>query len=40
MNKDIINETLIYNELGLSPIWLTFPKKSEVESDQLLKIES
>ena len=35
MNKDIINESLIYNELGLSPIWVTLPKKDEVESNQL-----
>lgn len=35
MNKDIINESLIYDELGLSPIWVTLPKKDEVESNQL-----
>ena len=34
MNEDIINESLIYDELGLSPIWVTFPKKSEVERTQ------
>ena len=28
MNKDIINESLIYDELGLSPIWVTLLKKS------------
>ena len=36
MNKDIINESLIYDELGLSPIWVTLPKKDEVESNQLV----
>ena len=35
MNKDIINESLIYDELGLSPIWAIPPKKDEVESNQL-----
>jgi hypothetical protein len=35
MNKDIINESLIYDELGLSPIWAILPKKDEVESNQL-----
>ena len=35
MNKDIINESLIYNELGLSPIWVTLSKKDEVESNKL-----
>ena len=36
MNKDTINESLIYDELGFIPIWKTLPKKSEVQSDQLL----
>ena len=36
MKKDIINESLIYDELGLSPIWLTLSKKSEAQSNQLL----
>jgi len=35
MNKDIIKEPLIYDELGLSPIWLTLPKKVEVKKKQL-----
>ena len=35
MNKDIINESLIYDELGLSPIWVTHPKKVEVKNDKL-----
>ena len=35
MNKDIIKESLIYDELGLSPIWLTLPKKVEVKKKQL-----
>tara|TARA_B110000238_G_C16063930_1_gene411821 strand:+ start:746 stop:1234 length:489 start_codon:yes stop_codon:yes gene_type:complete len=35
MNKDIIEEPLIYDELGLSPIWLTLPKKVEVKKEQL-----
>ena len=35
MNKDIIKESLIYDELGLSPIWVTLPKKVEVEREQL-----
>ena len=35
MNKDIIKESLIYDELGLSPIWLTLPKKVEVKKEQL-----
>jgi DNA polymerase III psi subunit len=35
MNKDIIKEPLIYDELGLSPIWLTLPKKVEVKKEQL-----
>jgi len=35
MNKDIINESLIYDELGLSPIWVILSKKDEVESNQL-----
>ena len=35
MNKDIIEEPLIYDELGLSPIWLTLPKKVEVKNDKL-----
>tara|TARA_B100000795_G_scaffold268471_1_gene255493 strand:+ start:1187 stop:1675 length:489 start_codon:yes stop_codon:yes gene_type:complete len=34
MNKDIINESLIYDELGLSPIWITHPKKNETHRDQ------
>ena len=35
MNKDVIKESLIYDELGLSPIWLTLPKKVEVKKEQL-----
>ena len=35
MNKGIIKESLIYDELGLSPIWLTLPKKVEVKKEQL-----
>jgi len=35
MNKEIIKESLIYDELDLSPIWVTLPKKVEAESDQL-----
>jgi len=36
MNEDIIKDSLIYDELGLSPIWLTLPKKVEVKKEQLL----
>ena len=35
MNKDIIKESLIYDELGLSPIWVTLPKKVEVKDEKL-----
>ena len=35
MNKDVIKESLIYDELGLSPIWLTLPKKVEVKKELL-----
>jgi DNA polymerase III psi subunit len=35
MNKDIIKESLIYDELGLSPIWVTLPKTVEVKKEQL-----
>ena len=35
MNKEIIKESLIYDELDLIPIWITLPKKVEVESDRL-----
>ncbi|MDB4040347.1 hypothetical protein N9489_02745 [Methylophilaceae bacterium] len=34
MNKDIINESLIYDELGLNPIWVTLLKKREVKKNQ------
>ena len=37
MNKDIIKESLIYDELGLSPIWVTLPKKVEVKNDMRVK---
>ena len=35
MNKNIIKESLVYDELGLSPIWIPLPKKVEDESAQL-----
>jgi len=35
MNKDIIKESLIYDELGLSPIWITLPKKVDIKKKQL-----
>ena len=35
MKKEIINESLIYDELGISPIWLTLPKKAEVKKEQV-----
>jgi len=35
MKKEIINESLIYDELGISPIWLTLPKKVEVKKEQV-----
>ena len=35
MNKDIIKESLIYDELGLSPIWVTLPKKVDVKEGRL-----
>ena len=35
MNKEIIKDSLIYDELGLSPIWLTLPKKVESKTEQL-----
>ena len=35
MNKEIIKESLVYDELGLSPIWVTLPKKVNAESGQL-----
>ena len=35
MNKDIIKESLIYDELGLSPIWVTLPKKVKVKDEKL-----
>jgi len=35
MNKDIIKESLIYDELGLSPLWVTLPKKVDVKEGRL-----
>ena len=31
MTKDLIDQSLIYEELGLSPIWLANSKKEEVK---------
>ena len=31
MTKDLIDQSLIYKELGLSPIWLANSKKEEVK---------
>jgi hypothetical protein len=31
MNEDLVNNSLIYDELGLSPVWLTLSEKKEVK---------
>ena len=35
MSKDKLNESLIYDELDLNPIWKTLPQKEEDKSNQL-----
>ena len=36
MNKQTLNKSLIYDELGLSPIWVKIEKNKEVKDDKLL----
>ncbi len=33
MNEDLVNDSLIYDELGLSPIWLTLSEKEEAKEN-------